>query len=383
MKTKIEKQAAEEKNNMKRRITMKKFTALALILVIAATIIAPLATTSAAVAFPGVSASAYCEFVATKTIPVYRDSACTTRGLSNPLRSSNAEILANDKCKIITMTASYLQVIFPSSSGELTGFIKTKDLFLVTAPQAILASKISGRITTYVNTSGKIYGYTEGGDTVFNLGDYGNCVAIMYTAKSGSRAWMYGFVTKGDYDKIVSSTIVAAPTPTPVPITGTSKTLNVPRFRQSDERWGGRSMGSKTVSSIGCAVCCVAMLEAYKKNANITPLDILDRPGQITSGGAMVWGVAGLGTAMRYFGEAQYAREIYNLINNNNPVIIQYSENQHYVIAYGYKDVTKDASGNPVVLYKNILIHDPGSTNQITLDQYVRDHGLDGIYYYR
>ena len=214
MKKKINEQAAEGKTTMKRRVTMKKFTALALILVIAATIIAPLATTSAAVAFPGVSASAYCEFVATKTIPVYRDSACTTRGLSNPLRSSNAEIWANDKCKIITMTTSYMLVKFPSSSGELTGYIKTRDLFLVAAPQAVLTSKFTSRITTYVNTSGKVYGYTEYGDTVYNLGTSGNYIAIMYTAKSGSRAWMYGFVTKTDYDKIFYSTIVI-PTPPP------------------------------------------------------------------------------------------------------------------------------------------------------------------------
>jgi len=166
-----------------------------------------------------------------------------------------------------------------------------------------------------------------------------------------------------------------------------SYSLNVPRYAQSDSRWGNTTMTSSTsntISNRGCAVCSVAMLEAYKKNSSITPLEIRNRSGQLTSSGDMVWSVAGIQTpSVKYSTENQYAKAIYDQINNNNPVIVQYNTQWHYVIAYGYQNVSKDANGNPVVYYSNILIRDPASDNLQTLDKFVAKYGISGLLYYR
>ena len=157
------------------------------------------------IAFPNISASKYCEFIANYTIPVFRDSACTIRGTSDPVQTTNAaEIWAGDKCQIITLTTNYIEVKYPGTGGAIrTGYIKRGDLIAVTAPIEKITSVQSGRLTTYVNTAGnKIYGYTEYGDTVYSAGTTGSYTAIIHTAKSGSREWIYAFILTSDYNKM-------------------------------------------------------------------------------------------------------------------------------------------------------------------------------------
>lgn len=158
----------------------------------------------ASVSFPKITASAYCEFQATKDIPVYRNSACTIRGTSNPATSYAAEIFEGDICRIIKLTANYIQLKYPTSTGMKTGYIKRSSLISVTAPCEILPSS-KASVTTYVNTNGKVSGYTELGDVVYNLGKAGNYTTIIYTAKSGTRAWKLAYVKTSDYLRIKGS----------------------------------------------------------------------------------------------------------------------------------------------------------------------------------
>ena len=98
----------------------------------------------------------------------------------------------------------------------------------------------------------------------------------------------------------------------------------------------------------------------------------------------MVWGIAGIQTpSVKYSNEAQYAKAIFDQINAGNPVIVQYNTVMHYVVAYGYKNVTNDANGNPIVHYNNILIRDPASENLQTLDKFVAKYGISGLLYNR
>lgn len=157
----------------------------------------------AASTWPTLSASAYCEFTATKTIYCYRNSACTTRGTSSPAKSYNSYIAPNDVCRIIGITSSYLIVQFPTSSGYRTAYIKRSDVFGVSVPTEKVTSQ--GKVTVYKNTSGTTYGSTAKGDAVFACGTSGNYTFIIYTAKSGNRAYKLGWVKTSDYNSVIKA----------------------------------------------------------------------------------------------------------------------------------------------------------------------------------
>ena len=163
------------------------------------TIFASAATT----AFPSLSSSAYCETIASKTIAVYKDSAFKTRGTTSPAQSYNAEIWAGDTCKLLSITDSYIKVEYPTSSGQKTGYVKCSAFIGVSSPTEKVTSK--GQATTYSKAAKESWGYTEKGDVVYKLGESGNYTQIIYTAKSGNRAYKMGYVLTSDYNsKIIS-----------------------------------------------------------------------------------------------------------------------------------------------------------------------------------
>lgn len=178
----------------------------------------------AAVSWPSVSAKAYCEFTAGKNINVFRDTTCKTRGTSSPVKSYSASISKNDVCYVYKFTSSYLQVNYPTSSGRRTGYIKRSDFVIdpgITAPTKL--SKSSGKATTYKTPGGAAYGSTASGDSIYALGRKGGYTAIIYTAKSGNRAFKYGFVKTEDYNRITKS----IPSITLIKVSPASATLKV------------------------------------------------------------------------------------------------------------------------------------------------------------
>lgn len=154
-----------------------------------------------AASFPSLSASAYCEFKASKQINVYKDTALKTRGTSSPSKKYNASISKNDVCYIYKITSSYIQVNYPTSSGRKTGYIKRSDLIGVASPTEQVTS--NGKATTYVSAGGTSYGNTAKNDKVFACGTSGGYTAVIYTAKSGKRAYKFGWVTTNDYNSII------------------------------------------------------------------------------------------------------------------------------------------------------------------------------------
>ena len=160
------------------------------VMLMATVFVAPMSA-SAATAFPSLSSTAYCEFTATKTISVFRDSAFATRGTSNPAQSYNAEIWSGDVCQIISITSSYIQLKYPTSSGLKTGYIKRSELIGVSEPAEKVISK--GKADTNTKAANAYYGYTEKGDDVYKLHTSGNYTAIIYKAVSGNRAYKFGF----------------------------------------------------------------------------------------------------------------------------------------------------------------------------------------------
>ena len=189
--------------------SIKKTIALVLVFLISITTLS--LSASAAATFPSLSSTAYCEFTATKTISVFRDSAFGTRGTSSPAQSYNAEIWSGDVCQIISITSTYIQLKYPTSSGLKTGYIKRGDLIGVSAPEEVITSK--GKVTTYTKGGGASYGYTESGDTVYKLGSSGGYTAIIYSAKSGNRSCKFGFVLSSEYDSKIKGSNVSTSKP--------------------------------------------------------------------------------------------------------------------------------------------------------------------------
>lgn len=195
------------KNFRKDGFRMKKIISLALALVTMISMFSFPTTASAATTtgWPSLSQSAYAEFYATKTIPVYRDSACTVRGSSSPSQSYNAEIWSGDTCRIIEGTWEYLKVMYPASSGMRTGYIKRNALFYVPSPSK-MSRPAQASVVVYADTNGTYYGQTSVGDEIYDLGSPGSgsgYVWVMYTAISGNRRWKIGLVKISDWNRMV------------------------------------------------------------------------------------------------------------------------------------------------------------------------------------
>ena len=156
---------------------------------------------SATTNWPSLSTSAYCEFIATKSIYCYRNSSCTERGTITPLQSYNASISKDDLCLITGISDSWIRVAYPTSSGYKTAYIKRSELFGVSVPTECVTSQ--GKATVYSNINGISYGSTAKGDTVYACGTSSNHTLVIYTAKSGSRAFKLGYVKTSDYNSII------------------------------------------------------------------------------------------------------------------------------------------------------------------------------------
>lgn len=172
---------------------------LTIITTMAVPVISSPTVVMAATSWPSVSASSYVEFTAQKTINVFKDSSCKTRGTSSPSKAYNAYIEKNDVVYIYKITSNYLQVNYPTSSGRRTGFARCKDVFGVSAPLEQVTS--SGKGTTYKWPGSTSYGYIENKDKVWALRTSGDYTAIIYTAKSNKRAYKYGFILTSVYNK--------------------------------------------------------------------------------------------------------------------------------------------------------------------------------------
>jgi len=196
---------------MKKKTTVRSFAARAVAMLLVLMTLASLFTVTAFAAtnWPGVSSGAYCEFTAQKKINVYRYSNFSARGTSSPAKTYNAYIDQNDVCRIIAFNANYIKLQYPTSSGYKTGYVRRADVIGVNAPLAQVTS--AGKATTYTKPGGKSYGYVAAGDRVYHCGTSGNYVAVIYQAKSGSRAYKLGYVTVSDYNGIIIKSTAPAP----------------------------------------------------------------------------------------------------------------------------------------------------------------------------
>lgn len=172
---------------------MNKFKHISALILLIAVLAMNSVAVFAANPWPGLSSSNYCEYTATKKINVYKDKDCTTRGTMNPSKKYNAYIEKGDVCYIYKITSNYTEINYPTSNGRRTGYAKTKEVFAVKDPSMSYAGH-DNRLTTYISPGGKEYGYTDPSDSVFVLEHDGKYYSIIYTAKSGKRAYKYAWI---------------------------------------------------------------------------------------------------------------------------------------------------------------------------------------------
>lgn len=101
---------------------------------------------------------------------------------------------------------------YPTSSGYKTGYIRRSEVFNVSAPSECVTSK--AKVNTYKPSAGSDYGYITGSDKpsgnsyygyiavndrVYACGTFDSKVAVIYQAKSGSRAYKLGYISINDY----------------------------------------------------------------------------------------------------------------------------------------------------------------------------------------
>ena len=157
---------------------------------------------------PSLSSTNYCEFISPRSIAVFRDKACNTRGTCSPAKSySTASIAKGDKCYAYEISESSIKVNYPTSSGRRTGYIRRSDISDIFSMKCSYGFISQGKINVYT-VDGIWYGYTEKNDTIICCWPYldgcPNRLPIIYTAKSGNRGYKAGWVSLSDYHRILS-----------------------------------------------------------------------------------------------------------------------------------------------------------------------------------
>lgn len=139
-------------------------------------------------------------------------------------------------------------------------------------------------------------------------------------------------------------------------------TLNVPSFKQYDNRWSAVKLGnsSKTIAQSGCLTTAIAMEQSYSYGHITTP-DIIASTATYTSEGSIYWP-----TAYEFIQGNDYLTKILALLKQGKPVIVGGKTSvgkQHWVIVTGYIP-----NGN--VSADDFLINDPGSGSRKDLGSF-------------
>lgn len=163
-----------------------------------------------AIPFGGVAASANwpslngCwEFIAQKTIPVYRDANLSTRGTSEPAKSYNAYADPGDVCRVYVLVGDAVFIEYPTSSGTKKGYAKLTDVLGCSAPSGQYTSR--GKVNTFKTPGGASYGYISESDTVYVLYQSGDYLYVIYPSKASGRTHKLAFIKLSDFNASIHS----------------------------------------------------------------------------------------------------------------------------------------------------------------------------------
>jgi len=156
-------------------------------------------------AIPEVSGSKY---IATRLlsfkndIPVYADSALTTRGTASPYKLYTATVYATDEFRItkVNREQGWAYGSYPTSSGRKYGYIRLSDFTSYNASTDAMTSK--ARLSVLDRPGGSVYGTIFVGDTVYRIATSGEYSQLIFNTSTGYKA---GWVRTSDYNKYINT----------------------------------------------------------------------------------------------------------------------------------------------------------------------------------
>lgn len=152
--------------------------------------------------------------------------------------------------------------------------------------------------------------------------------------------------------------------------------LNLPDFKQYDERWGGKRLGNsyETIKTAGCTTTCLAMAYSYLEGHVTTPAEMEERLGYNEDG------MLGFPKVYERTDADNYLEIALTKLREGIPVLIgclKDADHPHWVLIMGYAG--DGAELNP----SDFLIHDPASEERPTLQEFFADYPIyNKIAYY-
>ncbi len=223
-------------------------------------------------------------------------------------------------------------------------------------PSTVKISSGSLNVRSGAGTSYSIIASLYKGEVVIVLSKSGSWSRILY---NGTKT---GYVSSQYLSTSSSSTY-------------SKVSLNVPSFKQTDNRWASVKIGSsgKTIAQIGCATTAIAMMESYRTGATIYP-DAMSKKLTYSSSGNVYW--PSNYTAVT--SSSGYLSSIYNQLKNGKPVLFgakKSSGTQHWVVITGY-------TGGSSLTASGFTINDPGSNSRTTLQHLLNEYPTFYKYFY-
>ena len=182
---------------MKKKL-MKSLFMLAMLLFF--TVGVPRNEAFASCSYPYVSTNAYLELAAFRNVDVYTGSSLSIRGTYSPWKKYNAYISRGDVVYVYTITSNYCFLSYPVGKIRKLAYCKTSDLLGLAQANACITAKAG--CTVYKTSTGGSYGSISKNDRVYTMVKMNNRGFVIYTAKSGKRAWKAGWISLNDVTKI-------------------------------------------------------------------------------------------------------------------------------------------------------------------------------------
>ena len=150
--------------------------------------------------------------------------------------------------------------------------------------------------------------------------------------------------------------------------------LNVPLYKQADQRWGAVKIGSyETLASAGCTTTCISMVESYMNGRDIFPNEVKETL-YYTYDGRLVFP-----DYYVHHWARDYMTVAVQKLRQGIPVLVSgynAAGGTHWVVLVAYKGDGVDLSSDL------FLINDPGSP-RTTLTDFMRDYPfIEKIVYY-
>ena len=221
---------------------------------------------------------------------------------------------------------------------------------------------------TVKTTSGRLYVRKSAGGEIINSLESGSKVAVI----SASNGWSK-VVFNGNSTGYVSSNYL---TPAEQQTKYREIKLNVPDFKQTDNRWANHKIGSTnyTMGLIGCTTTAVAMAESFRTGKTIYPHKMEEKLSY-SSGGSLYWPSNYASTT----DFSNYLSLIYSKLKEGRPVIVgakKANGSQHWVIVTGVK-------ATDILRPTDFIINDPGTSSRTNLGHFFSTyHYLHKIVWY-